>query len=220
MKSLLQSDKTKQILKIMLAVILLMAAMFALTACGGSNPKAEVKVSTSLAEIDGISVSVGEKTTKEFVEGVDAEGRVALYGNLGELTQYTIYVSGTVSIAECNEKAIAMNDGNVVEDASTPIGYYTDFFEMKFLVPEGATKVGFIDGNSQKIDSEIGNVDSDGYYSESVQWLLGTADKASWNTCGNAETQDGYFYYKFLNDENEIVDQFFVRVVYDVEFVD
>lgn len=219
MKSLLQSDKTKQVLKILLSAVLIMITLFAMTACG-ETPKPDVKVSTSLAKIDGISVTVGETTTKEFVEGEDSEGRVNLYGDLGELKQYTINVSGEVSIAECNEKAIAMNDGNVVEDDSTPIGYYTDFFEMKFLAPEGATKVGYIDGNSQKLDTEIGTLDEDGYYTESVQWLLGNTDKTNWNTCGNADTQDGYFYFKFLNDEDKIVDHFFVKVVYDVEFVD
>ncbi len=217
MKSILQNDKTKLVFKIALAVVLLFAIMFTMTACGGE--KADAKVSTNDTKVAGITVKLNKTTTKEFVEGVDSSSRVDLYGALGELKQYNVSVEGTVSIADCNENAIAMNDGNVVEDDVTPVGYYTDFFELELLVPEGATKVGFIDGNSLKLDSEIDNVDKDGYYTENVQWLLGTADKSSWSICGNAETNDGYFYYKFLNDENKIIDQFFVCVTYDVEFV-
>ena len=221
MKSLLQSEKTKQILKIFLAVVVLMVTIFTLTACGDKKEegtdKAEVVVSERIANIGGITVVLGENTT---VDGKDLASRNELYGNLGELKQINITVSGTVSRAECDEKAIPMNAGEIVEDDASPIGYYTDFFEMKILVPEGATKYGYIDGNPQKLDQEIGLVDENGYFSESVQWLLGAADKSSWNTCGKADTQDGYFYYKFLNDSDEIVDQFFVRVVYDVTFVD
>lgn len=213
----------KKILTILACFVFVFVGGFALTACGDEEeptpqPAPEVMVSESIAQIDGITVALGENTTKKFEDGVDLANRVSLYGSLGELKQINVTVSGTVSRAECDEKAIAMNDGNVVEDDSA-VGYYTDFFEMRFLVPEGATKVGFIDGNSQKLDQEIGNVEN-GYYAESVQWLLGTADKSSWNTCGNADTQDGYFYYKFLNDSDEIVDQFFVCVTYDVTFVD
>ena len=142
-----------------------------------------------------------------------------LYGSLGELKEYNVTIAGNVSKFECDEKAVAMNDGNIVEDNSTPVGYHLDFFQIKILVPEDATQVGFIDGNPQKLDEEISEVNKDGYYTVDVQWLLGDANKTEWNICGNAETNDGYFYYKFLNDAGEIVDQFFVCVNYAVTFV-
>ena len=219
MKTLLQNTKVKNVLKIMLALFIIIATSFAMTACGEDPVKPEIKVSASQANIEGISATVGKTETKKFVEGEDLASRVNLYSNLGELKEYNVTIAGTVSKSECDEKAIAMNDGNVIEDESTPVGYYTDFFQIKILVPEGATQVGFIDGNSQKLDEEISGVDKDGYYTIDVQWLLGDANKTFWNICGNAETNDGYFYYKFLNDNGEIIDQFFVCVNYDVNFV-
>ena len=108
--------------------------------------------------------------------------------------------------------------GTPVSESKQPVNYYTDFFQLSLLIPEGATQFATSDGLPAKPVSDIENI-KDGYVIENVQWLLADANGENWNICGNATTNDGYFYYKFLDDNNKVVDEFFVHVVYDVDFV-
>ena len=191
--------------------------MFVLTACG----KADFQVDASIAKVDGVTVTVDKELTKKqfSTDNGDSQGRVDLYGELGELDQVTVRVSGTVSKADCDENALARNaQGEEVGQGET-VNYYIDYFELKILIPKDATQFKTTDGLPAKPVAELENTEN-GYVVENVQLLLGDANKTSWSICGVASTNDGYFYYAFLDDNNEIVKQFFVRVVYDVEFVD
>lgn len=211
-----KTGKRSNFFKSALVLMLLVPCMFLLAACGG---KADFKVDASIAKVDGITVTLDkELTKKEFsTDNGDSQSRVDTFGDLGELDLVTIRVSGTVSRADCDENATAMNaEGDVVAEGETVV-YYTDVFELKMLVPKDATKYYTKDGLPAKEIAELENVE-DGYIVEKVQWLLGDANK-TWNICGSADTNDGYFYYSFLNDSDEVVKEFFVRVVYDVEFV-
>ena len=211
-----KTKSKKAIFSVILLAVFLIPCLLLLTACGGGKP--EAKVDASIAKVGGITVTLEDTTRKEFKDGEDLAGRVEQFAKYGELDQINVKVSGTVSKADCDANATAMDaEGNPVEAGSeTPVNYYTDFFELQFLIPEDATQFLASDGLPAKPIAEIENTEN-GYVIVETQWLLG--NPGSWNICGNAETQDGYFYYSFLNDEGDVVDEFFVRVVYDVEFV-
>lgn len=178
-------------------------------------------VNASIAKVPGITVTVDPMTTKKLfsLDNGDSEARVNQFAKYGELDQITINVSGEVSRADCIENAQPRDSqGNAIEGDAV-VNYYTDFFQFKLRLPENATKLGVSDGLPAKPVAEIENIEN-GYLIENVQWLLGGADQTNWSICGNATTNDGYFYYAFYNDEDELVAQYFVRVVYDVTFVD
>lgn len=206
----------KSILKTVLAFAVIVPCAFVLAACG----KADFKVDANVAKVDGITVTVDKELTKKQFSTAngDSQGRVDQFGGLGELDQVTVRVSGTVSRADCDENAVARNAKGEEVGTGEAVSYYTDYFELKILVPKGATQYKTSDGLPARPVAELENV-KDGYYVENVQWLLGDANKANWSICGVASTNDGYFYYAFLDDNGDVVKQFFVRVVYDVEFV-
>ena len=214
---MIKTNSRKAIFSVILLAVFLIPCLLLLTACGGGKP--EAKVDASIANVEGITVTLEKTTRKEFKEGEDSATRVEQFAQYGELDQINVLVSGTVSKADCDANATAMDsEGNPVVDGSdTPINYYTDFFELQLLIPDGATMFLASDGLPAKPVAEIENVEN-GYVIVETQWLLG--NPGSWNICGNAETQDGYFYYSFIDDSGEVVDEFFVRVAYDVEFVD
>ena len=211
------NTKTKKSLFIgIVLALILIPCLFLLTACGGDDPRAKADVNN--AKVDGITVTVNETTKKTFTEEDGA--RFTQFGKYGELDQISVTVSGTVSKADCTENATAMDaNGNVIEAGSeTPVSYYTDFFTLYLLVPEGATQYGVSDGLPAGPVEELGEV-KDGYVAVETQWLLNSATDG-WQICGNTTTNDGYFYYSFNDAEGEVVEEFFVRVAYDVTFVD
>lgn len=207
----------KNFAKTMLVFAFIVPCMILLSACG----KSEFKVDASVAKVGGITVKLDKELTKKqfSTDNGDSAGRVSKYGDLGELDQVTVRVGGTVSVADCLENATGMNETDGVVTGDQVATYYTDFFELKMLIPDGATQFKVDDGLPAKPVSELENTEGD-YVVEKVQWLLSDANQSSWNICGVADTNDGYFYYAFLDDNAEVVKQFFVRVVYDVEFVD
>ncbi len=209
-------QRSKTILVSVLVFAILIPCMFLLSACG----KADFKADASIAKVSGITVSVDDEIVKKQFSTAngDSAGRVAKYEGYGELDQVTINVSGTVSRADCEANALARNANGDPVGADEAVNYYTDYFEFSMLIPDGATKYKVDDGLPAKDIAELDNVEK-GYVVENVQWLLGGADKTGWSICGVADTNDGYFYYAFLNNSDEVVKEFFVRVVYDVEFV-
>ena len=213
------TTKNKNYAVTIITTIVLCISLVLFAACGETKDK--FKTDSSIAKVDGITVTMDKDTTqKEFsIENGDSQGRVDLFGDLGTLKQYTINVSGTVSRADCVENASARDaNGDEVGEEGV-VNYYTDWFEFKILVPENATHYKSTDGLPAKPVAEL-NIDDNGYWVDDVQWLLGDANQSNWTICGNATTNDGYFYYAFLDADGEIVDQYFVRVVYDVTFVD
>lgn len=214
----MSGSKTLSIAKISVVALLLAVCSILFVACG-STPN--YQVDSSMAKVSGITVTVDQETTKKAfsTENGDSEARVNQFGKYGELDQITVRVSGEVSRADCVENAQAKDaNGNDVT-ADTAVNYYTDFFQFKLKINDDATKLEVSDGLPAKPIAEIENV-KDGYYVENVQWLLGDANQSNWQICGNATTNDGYFYYGFYNDADEVVAQYFVHVVYNVTFVD
>lgn len=206
----------RTLLASLIVALLLIPCLMLFTACG---EKDEAKVDASIAKVDGITVTLNETTKKQFTAKDDSAARFEQFGKYGELDQINIKVSGTVSKADCAKNATAMDaTGTPVSESKQPVNYYTDFFQLSLLIPEGATQFATSDGLPAKPVSDIENI-KDGYVIENVQWLLADANGENWNICGNATTKDGYFYYQFLDDNNEVVDEFFVHVVYDVDFV-
>lgn len=209
---------------IALSIVLM---LFAFASCDNSTPgtKAEFKVEASIAKVPGVTVTLEDMTKKAFsLEGGDSEARVTQFGSYGELDCVNISVSGTVKNSDCNDLATPMDaTGEPITDGSAA-NYYTDFFEFLMLLPEEAAKYEVSDGLPVRPISNLsGSIDSEGYYHEKVQWLLGDANKSSWAGCGVGETNDGYFYYAFYNetDEEEPIREFFVRVDYsNLKFTD
>lgn len=213
-------SKTNNIIKTAFVAVMVILCAVLFVACGGN--KDNYSVDASIANVDGITVTVDKDTTKKAFSTAngDSEARVNQFAKYGELDQITIRVSGTVSRADCVENASARDgNGDPVAEGGV-VNYYTDFFEFKLKIADDATKLDVADGLPAQPISEIENV-KDGYMVEKVQWLLGDANQSNWQICGNATTNDGYFYYGFYNDtDEEPVAEYFVRVVYDVEFVD
>lgn len=184
--------------------------------------KSDYKINTSVTKVQGVNITLDNNVGKKLfsTENGDSESRVNQFAKYGELDVVTINVTGTVSIENCVQYATAMDaNGNPVTSNESEVNYYTDFFELSMKIPADATKYQVSDGLPAKDIAELENV-KDGYVVENTQWLLGGADKTGWTICGTATTNDGYFYYAFLDDNDEVVKEFFVRVVYDVEFTD
>lgn len=210
--------KTMGIFKTAFIAVLVALCAVLFVACG--DDPAKFSVDGSIAEVSGITVKVDKDMTKKTfsIENGDSVARVNQFAKYGELDLITIRVSGTVSKADCVENAQA-KDANGDDATASNINYYTDYFQFKLQLPKGATKLDVSDGLPAKPITEITNIE-DGYLVEKVQWLLGDATATNWSICGNATTNDGYFYYGFYNDtDEEPVAEYFVRVVYDVEFV-
>lgn len=207
----------KKFIKLATSLALVFACTLIFTACG----QADFKIDANQVKIDGVTITLEKEIWKKLfsLENEDSQARVDQFAKYGELDEVTINVEGTVSRADCVENATAMDaNGNPVT-ADTTVNYYTDSFEFSMKIPENATKYVVSDGLPAKEIAELENA-KDGYIVENVQWLLGGADQTGWTICGNAQTNDGYFYYAFLDENEEVVKEFFVRVVYDVEFVD
>ena len=207
----------KKFIKVATSLLLVCAFAIALTACG----QPDFKIDKTTTKVDGVTITLEKEIGKKLfsLENEDLQGRVDQFAKYGELDEVTINVEGTVSEADCVESATPTDaNGNPIESNDGVVSYYTDTFEFSIKIPENATKFIVSDGLPAKEIAELENV-KNGYVVENVQWLLGEADQTGWGICGNAQTNDGYFYYAFLDNNDEVVKEFFVRVVYDVEFV-
>ena len=217
MKNQITNKKTGVIASILLALVVV-ACFVCLVACG---EKDKYIIEQSNTKVDGVTITVNQELTKKkfSTEAGDSEARVNQFAKFGELDQITINVKGTVSKADCVKNAVARDAAGNEVGNDGKVNYYTDYFTLKIKVDESVTKLKVADGLPAKDIREI-TKQEDGYYAESIQWLLGDANQSNWQICGNTTSNDGYFYFAFMNDEEEIVNQYFVRVVYDVTFVD
>lgn len=203
--------KSKVFSAISLALFLI-PALFLLTACGGGEPD-EVRVQ-GVMNVPGVTATVETSAKKSFLAENDSAERVQLFGEYGELTEFNVKVAGSVLIADCEKNSTPMDaDGNKIYDDATA-SYHTDFFELQLLIPDEATKFEIVSKN-KTLEGAIENV-KDGYVVMDVEWLLGV--DGEWGCQGSADTNDGYFYYAFLNDNDEVVKNFFVHITYEVEF--
>jgi len=175
----------------------------------------------SVMRTNGLSVAVTDTTqTKAFVLGVDSEERIEKFGEFGELRLICVTVSGTVQSAGLATSGTAMTiDGDSVHvtGSSETASYYTDWFKLKIKLPQDATKLNKLDGNGPQIIDTVASV-SDGFYFENVEWLYGDANAENWTINGNSETNDLYLYYGFTDDSNNVLAEYFVRVIYDITF--
>lgn len=197
----------KKIIRNLSLTLVMLTIALSFAACGPKKappapPPVAFIVSLDSNKVPGITVSVDQTTTKKtFVSGIDSNGRVTAYGALGELDMITVNVNGTVSYADCNEFATDMN------------GYFTDFFTLGINAPIDTKYVDIKDGLPARIE-DVTIINN--RYITKVQWLL---NGSPWTICGNTTSNDGFYYIGFLNSESKVLQEYFVRVVYNITFI-
>lgn len=197
------------------------AALFSLSfctilfaACSPTTPPDNFTVSAHVAKVEGLSVGVSQTTTKFEFDEIDneagkTEGRVNLFGHLGELDMISITVSGEISKVDADEHAVFVEAGG---------GYYTDYFELRIKLPSGATKYGVIHGLPEIDLTDMDDMLVNGYFVVHVQWLLLGAD--GWQFNGNTTTNDGFMAFAFADANDQIVQRYFIRTINQLTFVE
>ena len=200
--------------KILMVSLILSALTF--TGCmGGSLAWAD----NSVTKISGITVKLlSGENSKVFVLGSDSEERIARFGELGELPLITVKICGNVSKMQLESRTTPITmigDSGHVTTLDEDVTYYTDYFKLKIRMPKQATKLNKLDGKGPTLIDMVAS-SQDGFYFENVEYIIGDNDKSNWTYIGDKETNDRYLYYGFTNDDNEIIAEYFVRVVYDI----
>lgn len=204
----------KKIIKRVFVAILLLSALSFTGCMNGELAWAD----NSVTKISGIKVKVEDgENSKVFVLGNDSEERIARFGELGQLPLVTIKISGLASSEQLQSRTTpitVVGNGSHVTSANEEVSYYTDYFKFKIRMPKDATKVNKLDGNGPTVIDMIQS-EEDGFYYENIEYIRGDANKSSWAYIGEIDTKDRFLYYGFTNDNNEIITEYFVRVIYD-----
>lgn len=204
--------------KLLVAVMSLTFVIIALCGCFGG---AVIWADNSVTKVGGVSVSAEKTVTKKaFIEGVDSEIRIQKYGELGSLNTLTVKVEGEVK----KEKAESLLTPITVDGSSShvtgeneSVTYYTDYIKIKIKLPERATKLDTLDGDGATTIDTSQSVE-DGYYFTKLEWLKVDANKQNYTIAGDATTNDEYYYFAFKNDDNDLVQDYLVHVVFNVSF--
>jgi len=204
---------TKLLKNIFMIALLLSAVTF--TGCmNGALAWAD----NSVTKISGISVKVEKgENSKVFVLGSDSEERIARFGELGELPLITVKVSGKATKEQLNSRStpITVEGESIhVTSGNEEVTYYTDYFKLKIRMPKDAKKLNKLDGNGP-LPIDMVQSEEDGFYYENIEYIRGDANKSNWAYIGEVQSGDRYLYYGFTNENNEIITEYFVRVVYD-----
>lgn len=172
----------------------------------------------SVTKISGISVKVEKgDNSKVFVLGSDSDERIARFGELGELPLIIVKVSGKATKGQLESRTTPITvegSGFHVTSGNEKVTYYTDYFKLKIRMPKDATRLNKLDGNGP-IDIDMVQSEDDGFYYENIEYIRGDENKSGWAYIGDVNTGDRYLYYGFTNDKNEIITEYFVRIVYD-----
>lgn len=204
--------------KLLVAVMGITFAIILLCGCFGNSI---VWADNSVSKVSGITVSAESKVTKKaFIEGVDSENRIQKFGELGSLNTLTVKVSGEVE----KEKAASLLTPITVDGSSSHVSgenesatYYTDYIKLKIRLPESATRLDVLDGDGSTPIDTTQSVE-DGYYHTLIEWLKVDANKSNYTIAGDANTNDEYYYFAFKDDDNDLVMDYLVHVVFDVTF--
>ena len=199
----------------------LMAFTFVLIALCGCFGGAIVWADNSPSKVGGITVSA-EKTVsrKAFVEGVDSEARIQKFGELGALNTLIVKVSGEVEKSKAESVltpiTVEGSSSHITGENETPT-YYTDYIKIKIKLPEGATRLDTLDGDGATAIDTAQSVE-DGYYFTKVEWLKVDANKENYTIAGDSQTNDEFYYFAFRDDDNDLIADYLLRVVFDVKF--
>lgn len=204
--------------KLLVAVMSLTFVIIALCGCFGG---AVIWADNSVTKVGGVSVSAEKNVTKKaFIEGVDSDIRIQKYGELGSLNTLTVKIEGEVEKAKAESLLTPITvDGSSshVTGENESVTYYTDYIKIKIKLPERATKLDTLDGDGATTIDTSQSVE-DGYYFTKLEWLKVDANKHNYTIAGDATTNDEYYYFAFKNDDNDLVQDYLVHVVFNVTF--
>ena len=204
--------------KLLIATLSITLVIIMLGGCYGNSV---IWADNSTAKVGGITVSAEKKVTKKaFIEGVDSEARIQKYGELGSLDKLTVKVNGSVEKQKAVEKLTPITvEGNSshVTAENESVSYYTDYIKIKIQLPEGATKLDTLDGDGAITIDTTQSVE-DGYYYTNIPWLKVDSAKENFAIFGDSESKDEYYYFAFKNDDNVLLKDYLVHIIYEVEF--
>lgn len=173
-------------------------------------------VDNSVTQTNNIDVDVLKSTKKAFTYGVDSDKRIAKYGELGELTQINVKISGETSLEQLKKTTTGIDEkGNPTNDADK-VDYFTDWVKVKIRLPKGYAKYNVLDGKGCiKID-KAKQVEDD-YFKINLEWVKLNKDKSAPTLVVDEGEKDRYLFYEFCDKNDKVLSHYFVRITYDVK---
>ena len=170
----------------------------------------------SVTQTNNIDVKVNQNSKKAFTYGVDSEERIAKYGEFGELTQINIKISGETSLDSLKSTTTAVDENGEIVSNNNDASYFTDFIKIKIRLPKGYSKVNILDGKGA-VEIDKAKQVEDGYFKMNVEWVRLDKNKTSANLVLDANEEDRYLFFEFIDKNDNSLAQYFVRLVFDVE---
>ena len=202
-------------------LVVAMGITFAVIALCGCFGGATLWADNSVTKVGGVNVSAEKNITKKaFIEGVDSDIRIQKYGELGSLNTLTVKVVGEVEKSKAESLLTPITvDGSSshVTGENESVTYYTDYIKIKIKLPERATKLDTLDGDGATTIDTSQSVE-DGYYFTKLEWLKVDANKQNYTIAGDSASNDEYYYFAFKDDNNDLVQDYLVHVVFNVTF--
>ena len=197
-------------------------AVMAIILCGGCFGGKLAWADATYTKVGGISAKVVDGDSKKaFILGADDEARIAKFGELGEISQINILVSGDVSIDELQENTTAMSGErgeSHVASGNETVDYYTDWIKVKVKLPgDSAVKIDKMDGNGPTLIDKAASIE-DGYYYEKVEYIIGSQDQTKFDVASDlSDGEDNYLYYGFCDENNNVLAEYFIHIQYDID---
>lgn len=170
----------------------------------------------SVTQTNNIDVKVEKTTTKAFTFGTDSDARIAKYGELGELTQINLVVSGKTDLNSLKLTCTGIDVSGKPTNNESETVYFNDNVKIKIRLPRDYAKINRLDGKGV-VDIDKPKEVEDEYLKFNLPWVILNKEKtqASFNTDENEN--DKYLFFEFLDSNNKVLAQYFVRVQYEVE---
>ena len=201
-----------QIKNLCVAFCLLCVVFFATSCYNGSLCWAD----NSVTQTNNIDVKVEDSSKKAFTYGADSDKRIAKYGELGELTQINIKISGETSLDKLKQTTTGVDESGQAASDESKISYFTDWVKIKIRLPKGYAKYNILDGKGNVKIDKAKQVEDD-YFKFNFEWVRLDKDKTSANLVVDDGETDKYLFYEFCDKDDKVLEHYFVRIVYDVK---
>ncbi len=208
----------KKIIYSVMSVCLMMSMLM----CGGCFGGKLAWADATYTKMGGVSAKVIKGDSKKaFILGEDDDKRIEKFGELGELPQITILVKGNVTKEGLQENTTPMT--GMVSEAHVTSGneepdYYADWIKLKIKLPNDNTvKINKLDGKGCTTIDKAQSIE-DGYYYEKIEYVRGDKNKENYKVVSDLESgDDNYLYYGFCDENNNVISEYFVNIIYEFD---